>query len=77
MRAAIFLSAEPIVQLGAAVSVGGKPHKFLSNLVKLRNNSVNTDAVKEISASEYDDAWRVIIHLEQKLRLSEKEVIKR
>ena len=44
--------------------------------MKLKNNSVKADVVKEISASEYDDAWRVIIHLEQKLRLSEKEVIR-
>ena len=71
MRAAMFLSAKPILQNGGAVSVGGEPHK-----VRLKNNLVNTDVVREISASEYDDAWKVIIYLEQKIRLSEKEVIR-
>ena len=70
MRAAIYLSD------GAAASVGGKPHKLRSNLVKLRNNSENNDAVREISAREYNDAWQIIIYLEQKERLSEKDVIR-
>ena len=35
-----------------------------------------TKVVKEITAQEYNDAWIVLIHLEQSMRLQEKQVMK-
>ena len=35
-----------------------------------------TKVVKEITAQEYNDAWVVLIHLEQSVRLQEKKVMK-
>ena len=39
MRAALYLSAEATDQVGAALTAGGKPHKFRLNLVKMRGES--------------------------------------
>ena len=35
-----------------------------------------TKVAKEITAQEYNDAWIVLVHLEQSLRLKEKQVMK-
>ena len=73
VRAALYLSAEPPDQLGAALTAGGKPHKFRLNLVKMRGKS-SENKLEEISASEYDDAWKMIVFMEQNERLSEKDI---
>ena len=48
-----------------AVSVVGEPHKFLSNLAKLKKQEVELSKGKEITATEYNDAWKVIIQIKQ------------
>ena len=51
---------------GVAASVEGEPNKFLLNLVKLRKQEIKqVDEGKEITANQYDDAWKIIIQIEQ------------
>ena len=49
---------------------------FRLNLVKLKENPGKVPEGKEITAKEYNDAWKIIIHMEQKERLSEKDVLR-
>ena len=76
VRAATFLSSEPSDQNMEAASVGGMPHKFRNNLVKLKTGSIECTRSKEISATEFQDAWKIIVHIEQTERLSEKDVLR-